>query len=101
MQDFKKLLQKSQVFDEKTKRELLEYFDSLSEKQKDLIEEILENEKRILLEFLRTLKEEKDMKPEQIKYMFHSLSRKKVLQEEEQELVKNNTEDLLLSLELL
>lgn len=94
--DWKEILEsikKSRIFKDKTKQDIILYFDKLNEKQKNWIIQALKSEKIIVLNFLKSLKNKEVMNFEDIKNNIESLQRNKRLFDEEQE-EKNRDEEL-------
>ena len=70
-------IQKSNLFDNKIKLDLILYYDLLTLKQKQTIIEALRSEKQIILNFLKTLKDTKEMNFIEIKMHIEALQRNK------------------------
>ena len=49
-------IEKSLILNKELKKNLILYFDILTEKQKNTLVEVLKNERKIALEYLKTLK---------------------------------------------
>ena len=86
-------IKKSHIFKDKTKQDLILYFDKLNEKQKNWIIQAMKSEKIIVLNFLRSLKNKEVMSFEDIKNNIESLQRNKRLFDEKQE-EKHRDEEL-------
>jgi len=70
-------IEKSLILNKELKKNLILYFDILTEKQKNTLVEVLKNERKIALEYLKTLKNSWVITFEEIKNNIEQLHRKK------------------------
>lgn len=87
-------LQKSEIFEEETKNQIIKYYDLLNENQIQKIIEALDYEKNLLLEYLVSLKDNWLVDFDTIRNDIYVLNKKSRYNEELNEKLKEN-EDIL------
>lgn len=91
-----KQLNASCLFTDKIKKQIGDYFDRLNQKQIDLIADALENEKTMLLDFLRSLKDRWELDFVEVKTIKESIAR-----EQRNKLETNEEQDTQIELDQL
>lgn len=87
-------LQKSEIFEEETKNQIIKYYDLLNENQIQKIIQALDYEKNLLLEYLVSLKDNWLVDFDTIRNDIYVLNKKSRYNEELNEKLKEN-EDIL------
>lgn len=95
------MLNKSRILDEKFKNEVISWYEYLSENSKKDIKNILEYERKILIDCLSNLKNEDDMSFVKVKEFIERKMLQEIRKEEQlEEENKVSINNLLLELEL-
>jgi len=97
------ILKNTKIFKEETKNRLISYFDSLNQTQKDSLIQILKVEKKLILNFLKSLKDKESMNFVDIKSWVENLRLKKIyrLEMEENKNLMLELENLIKSLDYI
>lgn len=83
-------LQKSEIFEEETKKQIIKYYDLLNENQIQKIIQALDYEKNLLLEYLVSLKDNWLVDFDTIRNDIYNLNKKSRYNEELNEKLKEN-----------
>ena len=83
-------LQKSEIFEEETKKQIIKYYDLLNENQIQKIIQVLDYEKNLLLEYLVSLKDNWLVDFDTIRNDIYALNKKSRYNEELNEKLKEN-----------
>ena len=83
-------LQKSEIFEEETKKQIIKYYDLLNENQIQKIIQALDYEKNLLLEYLVSLKDNWLVDFDTIRNDIYALNKKSRYNEELNEKLKEN-----------
>lgn len=96
-----KELEQTNIFADVIKEQIIHEFSQLNLEQKQLLQEVFESEKILLLHYLKTLKYNTIIQPEDIKYTFSTILKEDIKIKEYKEKLELNLENMILQLETL